>query len=46
MNIQRLCGFELRPNAPLREVETRARIQGIKKGRIRRRHKGNDGYQD
>ena len=45
MNIQRLCGFPLRPNEPLREVEAKARIQGIKRGRIRRRNKGDDDYE-
>jgi len=39
MSIQRLCGFELRPNEPLQETKARARIAGMKRDRIFRRHK-------
>jgi hypothetical protein len=33
--IQRLCGFPLRPNLPLREVKAMARIEGRRKDKLR-----------
>jgi hypothetical protein len=37
MSLQRLCGFPMRPNASLREVSAKAKIQGLKMDRLRRR---------
>ncbi len=33
ITIQKMCGFPLRPNAPLREMLTKVRIQDKKKGK-------------
>lgn len=38
MNIQKLCGFALRPNESLREVSIRARLAGLKKEQLRKRY--------
>jgi hypothetical protein len=37
ISVQKLCGFPLRPNASLREVSVKARIQGLKRDRLRKR---------
>jgi hypothetical protein len=49
ITIQKMCGFPLRPNAPLREMLTKVRIQDMKKGKNRsvdgddtEQNKGND----
>lgn len=34
MALQSLCDLPLRPNQPLREARQRARLQGLRKGRI------------
>jgi hypothetical protein len=39
MSLQKLCDFPLRPNSSLREVNTRARIQGLKKDKVRRKRR-------
>ncbi|MBD3258871.1 hypothetical protein GF377_10590 [candidate division GN15 bacterium] len=39
MALQQLCGFPLRPNAPLQEVQARARIEGKKKEMLYRKHR-------
>lgn len=38
INIQRLCGFPLRPNESLREVNIKARLAGLKKDQLRKRY--------
>ena len=42
MSLQKLCDFPLRPNSSLREVNTRARIQGLKKDIVRRKRRKRD----
>ena len=37
INIQRLCGFPLRPNESLREVNIKARLAGLKKEQLRKK---------
>lgn len=38
INIQRLCGFPLRPNESLREVNIKARLAGLKKEQLRKKY--------
>lgn len=52
ITIQKMCGFPLRPNAPLREMLTKVRIQDMKKGKHKaadrddtEQNKGNDDSQ-
>ncbi len=42
MAIQRLCGFELEPNASLGEMKALARLQGIKKDDLLKRYRANN----
>ncbi len=46
MNIQKLCGFPLRPNESLREVNIKARLAGHRKDRLRRKYNENRGQQN
>ncbi|MBD3402904.1 hypothetical protein GF420_08405 [candidate division GN15 bacterium] len=48
MSLQRLCQLPLRPNQSLKEAQVKARLQGLKKGRMldnmrdSRRHRDDD----
>jgi|GEM_PF-1267150 len=42
MALQKLCEFPLRPNASLRETMAKARLQGLKKKKMRDRFKNKD----
>lgn len=42
ISLQQLCGFPLRPNSTLREVNARARIQGLKKEKTRKKRRKRD----
>jgi hypothetical protein len=39
ISLQRLCGFPLRPNSTLHEVNARAKIQGLKKEKTRKKRR-------
>jgi len=46
MGIQQLCGFPLRPNESLREVNIKARLAGKKKEKLRKRYNEDRGRSD
>jgi hypothetical protein len=46
MAIQKLCNFPLRPNDPLQETAAKAKIQGMKNGRLIDRFRRNENDDD
>ncbi len=46
ITIQKMCGFPLRPNAPLREMLTKIRIHDMKRGKLKRGNREQDSDSD